>query len=126
MILNKQKKNLKKNFLSLNFLKDQASSLNQMLKNNISLNDLGKLLNEGWEQKKSLATEISGSKINKWYESAIKIGALGGKLCGAGGGGFLFFIVPKDKQTKVKKVLKEIECIDINFEPGGVSLLFSQ
>jgi D-glycero-alpha-D-manno-heptose-7-phosphate kinase len=71
-----------------------------------SLNDFGGLLDEAWQQKKSLAKGVSSGPIEKLYEAATEEGAIGGKLLGAGGGGFLLFYVPLDRQEAVRQRLQ--------------------
>ena len=68
-----------------------------------SLDEFGKLLNESWKIKRSITEKISNSKIDLIYERGLKAGALGGKLLGAGGGGFIMFYVPKQHQENVKE-----------------------
>ena len=69
------------------------------------INDFGRLLNETWKLKRSLTNLISNNQIDYMYEQALRAGALGGKLCGAGGGGFIMFFVPPEKQENVKSSL---------------------
>jgi D-glycero-alpha-D-manno-heptose-7-phosphate kinase len=89
-----------------------------------NVNDVGRLLHENWLMKKSLASEISNSNINDLYELGLKSGALGGKLLGAGGGGFLLFYCEKEKQQKVIDALKNIRTFDFKFETEGSKLLY--
>ena len=64
---------------------------------NKKIDDIGKLLNKYWIYKKKLSSKVSNNKINYYYDKAIKAGALGGKLIGAGGGGFLLIYAKKEK-----------------------------
>jgi D-glycero-alpha-D-manno-heptose-7-phosphate kinase len=89
-----------------------------------NVNDVGRLLHENWLMKKSLASEISNSNINDLYELGLKSGALGGKLLGAGGGGFLLFYCEKEKQQKVIDAFKNIRTFDFKFETEGSKLLY--
>lgn len=70
-----------------------------------NLDEFGKLLNHGWTLKKQMQSDISNQSIDEWYSQAINAGALGGKLLGAGGGGYLMFYVPKHKQDDVRQSL---------------------
>ncbi|MEO5358658.1 MAG: kinase [Nitrospirae bacterium YQR-1] len=85
--------------------------------------DFGKLLNETWKLKRSLTSNISNSRIDEIYEAATASGALGGKLCGAGGGGFLFFFVPQEKQAAVRDRLKNLLYVPIRFETLGTHIV---
>ena len=78
------------------------------------------MMHEGWLMKRSLTTKITNSKIDEWYESAIRAGAYGGKLCGAGGGGFLLFVAPPSSHDAIRNALSNLQEEDINFEPHGV------
>jgi len=83
------------------------------------IENFGKLLNESWKLKKSLSSRITTNTIEEIYDTAIKAGAIGGKLCGAGGGGFMLLFVPPRKQRMVKKALKELLYVPIRFETLG-------
>ena len=87
------------------------------------LDDFGRLLDETWKLKKSLSNSISNSSIDLIYEKAINAGALGGKLLGAGGGGFLVFYIPKDKQDKIRKAVKLME-VPFEFEDKGSEIVY--
>ena len=69
----------------------------------------GKLMNHQWQLKKELAKNVSNKEIDKTYNRAIKLGAVGGKLCGSGGGGFLMLIIPPKKKKKNHKLIRFIE-----------------
>lgn len=90
------------------------------------LNRFGKLLHESWQLKRSLSEKVSTSHIDQMYDSAMRAGALGGKLLGAGGGGFVLFYVEPDKQTKVREALKDMLEIPIKFENLGSQIIFYQ
>ena len=87
------------------------------------LDDFGRLLNRTWELKRQTGTAIATQEINRLYERGMKAGALGGKLLGAGGGGFLIFYVQPDKQTAVKEELKELLYIPFCFEDSGTRVI---
>jgi D-glycero-alpha-D-manno-heptose-7-phosphate kinase len=88
------------------------------------IDDFGKLLHKSWILKRELTKLITNSTIDEIYEAAICAGALGGKLCGAGGGGFLMLFVPPEKQPKVKEVLKYLLLVPIRFENLGTHIVF--
>ena len=79
------------------------------------------LLNLAWEQKKKFTSKISNQRINELYATAMDNGALGGKVSGAGGGGFMFFICAPGKREKVckKLVAKGAEIMEFSFDPRG-------
>ncbi len=88
------------------------------------LNIIGDLFDKSWNIKKSLSKKISNKKINKYYDKAINAGALGGKISGAGGGGFLLFITPKNKRKNVLRSLNPLTCLPITYEPNGSRVIF--
>ena len=85
----------------------------------------GKLLNEHWLVKKSVSDKMSNPQIDNWYELAMKNGALGGKVMGAGGGGFLLFCVSNGKRKHLRKTLEEagLRYMDFKFDWEGVKTL---
>ena len=89
-----------------------------------SLDNFGKLLDVTWKLKRETGKDVSTSQIDLLYEKGIKAGALGGKLLGAGGGGFLLFYVPKEKHQAVRKTLKELMEVEFNFEDGGTKVIY--
>lgn len=88
------------------------------------IGNFGKLLHESWMIKRGLTSLISTDIIDEIYQSAIGAGALGGKLCGAGGGGFMLLYVPPENQAKVKEKLKDLLLVPIRFENLGSHLVF--
>ena len=93
---------------------------------NGDINDFGRLLHESWIEKKSLSSNISNSNIDNIYQFAIKKGALGGKLLGAGGGGFFLFYVPKRIKKKFLKSLKKMIVIPFKFSDEGSEIMFNK
>ena len=101
--------------------------LTKKLKKELECNNvdaLGEILHESWLLKKTLASGISNPKIDEWYEIARANGAIGGKLLGAGGGGFLLFYVPKEKQKQVIESLSELKELKFNFDHQGTIPVF--
>jgi D-glycero-alpha-D-manno-heptose-7-phosphate kinase len=88
------------------------------------IEEIGTVLREGWELKKSLASGISDGEIDKFYEKALHAGAVGGKLTGAGGGGFLTLFVPAEKQQAVRSALSGLKEIDFKMEPQGSKIIY--
>lgn len=123
-ILAEQNRNISKRDKTKNLI--QMCSLTKEMKHSLESNDLtdfGHILNEGWIRKKELAGKISNPVIDELYEIAIKNGAIGGKLLGAGGGGFLLFYCPKDKQEQLKNKVR-LSVFDFTFEHNGSSVIY--
>ncbi len=89
-----------------------------------ALDCFGELLHQGWVEKQRLASKISNSKIETWYERARSAGAIGGKLLGAGGGGFLLFYAPEDRHREIMGALSELRSVPFRFEPQGSKIIF--
>lgn len=85
--------------------------------------DLGKLVSEGWETKRRLSTSVSLPKIDEAYDQAMRLGAYGGKLCGAGGGGFLLFMAPAHVQAKMIETFGHKSFVKISLEDAGASII---
>lgn len=84
---------------------------------------LGNMLQEAWEYKKSLSGAVSTSEIDEIYQRAIQAGATGGKILGAGGGGFILFFVTPERQESVRKNLSNLIEVPFAFEPEGCSVV---
>ena len=123
-ILAEQTKNITSEDKAKNLLKmcGLAKDMKSALESN-DISSFGKILDEGWQLKKELASGIANPAIDEAYEIAMKNGALGGKLLGAGGGGFLLFYCEEEKQEQLKKAigLKEL---DFSFERDGTSVIY--
>jgi D-glycero-alpha-D-manno-heptose-7-phosphate kinase len=83
------------------------------------LDEFGRLLHEGWNIKRTLTQKISNSAIDEIYEAGLSAGALGGKLCGAGGGGFMLFYVPPERRDALRARLKNLLCVPFSFSNRG-------
>jgi D-glycero-alpha-D-manno-heptose-7-phosphate kinase len=112
----------KKELFAMRQMVDEA--VNILNNKNNNLDNFGKLLNENWNLKKSLTSLISNQEIDNIYNAGIGAGALGGKLCGAGGGGFMLFYVPEQNQPKVKETLKHLLQVPFKFENEGSQIIF--
>jgi D-glycero-alpha-D-manno-heptose-7-phosphate kinase len=88
------------------------------------ISDFGKLLHESWTIKRSLTDKISTPQIDKIYNNALKAGALGGKLLGAGGGGFVLFFVEPEFQPMVRQKLKNLLYVPFNFDTTGSQIIY--
>lgn len=100
---------------------DQAEAI--LTNPDINLDEFGKLLDKTWKLKRQTGKAVSNEKIDQLYERGIKAGALGGKLLGAGGGGFMVFYVPKDKHEVVKKEMKDLLYIPFEFDNDGTTII---
>jgi len=89
-----------------------------------NINDFGKLLHEGWQLKRELTRKITTSQIDEIYETARKAGAVGGKLLGAGGGGFMLFFAAPDVQPRIREALKGLLHVPFRFENLGTQIIF--
>lgn len=90
---------------------------------NKSLDDFGYLLDHTWKLKRQTGSSISTNSIDALYQKGIEAGALGGKLLGAGGGGFLVFYVQPEKQDAVRWAMKDLMYIPFKFEDGGTRVI---
>jgi D-glycero-alpha-D-manno-heptose-7-phosphate kinase len=102
-------------------LVDEAEDV--LTDNERDLDDFGRLLNTTWKLKKGTGSSISTNSIDELYEKGIAAGALGGKLLGAGGGGFLLFYVQPEKQKAVREAMKDLMYIPFKFEDNGTRVI---
>ncbi len=96
----------------------------RILNSNSSLCDFGKLLDTAWQLKRSISPEISNSVIDDFYCRAKQAGAIGGKLTGAGGGGFLLLFVPPYLQCRVREALNDLLLVPFHFDFNGSQIIF--
>lgn len=94
----------------------------ELQKNNVSA--FGEIIHENWLLKRSLTQNVSTSEIDSWYERARKAGAIGGKLLGAGSGGFLMFYAPQERHEAITRALKDVRPTHFRFEPQGSKIIF--
>ena len=102
-------------------LVDEAQSI--LTSREGDLDEFGRLLDQSWRLKRQTGSRISTDSIDMLYERALEAGALGGKLLGAGGGGFLLFYVPKEKQPSVSESMSELMHVPFAFENGGTQVI---
>jgi D-glycero-alpha-D-manno-heptose-7-phosphate kinase len=86
---------------------------------NRSFHEFGQLLHESWQIKRSLTQKISNASIDEIYEAGLSAGALGGKLLGAGGGGFMLFFIPPDRREALRLRLRKLLCVPFAFSTQG-------
>jgi len=96
----------------------------EILNSNRDIVEFGKLLNESWQIKKHLSSKVSNSTVDRLYENALKHGAIGGKLLGAGGGGFMLLFVRPENRQKVARGLKDFLEVKFKFESEGSQIIY--
>ena len=104
--------------------KQQVEQFRKIFLGQRKINDFGKLLHEGWLLKKSVSKYISNRGIDQSYNKAMQSGATGGKILGAGGGGFFIFYSPINKKNLIKKNLKNLLRVDFKFEDSGTRITY--
>lgn len=102
---------------------DMAYELKEVLEHN-QIDDFGRILNEGWLLKRSLANSISNPLVDTLYNSGIEAGALGGKLLGAGGAGFVLFYCPEEKQNAFREKMSAYTEMPFKFENYGSKIIY--
>lgn len=123
-VLKEQKSNTDKKRETLREMRELALRMKVSLENNESIQRSGELLHAGWQLKKTLASGISAGSIDSWYERAMAVGTYGGKILGAGGGGFLMLLCPPERQERLKQELKELRPVPMRFDSFGSRIVF--
>ncbi len=124
MILKEQKHNIKDRLAILAEMKKLARvARDEILKGNAAA--IGYLLDETWRLKKQLASQISSTEIDDLYDTACRAGAIGGKISGAGGGGFFLLYCPAENQEDVRTALAHLQELPFNLEPDGSKVIFN-
>jgi len=108
----------------LRIMKDLVEESVDILHNGADLTEFGKLLDEAWRAKASLSGSVTNPEINEIYEAGRRAGAIGGKLLGAGGGGFMLFFVLPENQKRVKEALRGLLHVPFSFEFSGSQIIF--
>jgi len=108
----------------LRLIREMVDEAIEILCSSAPLTDFGALLHESWAAKRSLSDAVSNSEIDSMYDAAMAAGALGGKITGAGGGGFLLLFVPPDRQRGVREALHDRLHVPFAFEGGGSRVIF--
>jgi D-glycero-alpha-D-manno-heptose-7-phosphate kinase len=101
----------------------KAHELRDALQNN-DLDSFGEILHESWMLKRQVAGTISNNQIDEWYDAARRSGAIGGKVLGAGGGGFLLLYAPEEKRDIIAAALPELKPVHFDFEPQGSKIIY--
>ena len=105
-------------------MRQQVDKAYDVLAGDKSLAEFGQLLHEAWIQKRSLDESVSNPVIDDLYERGLGAGALGGKLLGAGGGGFILFFVPPEKRSAVREALNHAEEIPVKINAPGTEIIY--
>jgi D-glycero-alpha-D-manno-heptose-7-phosphate kinase len=117
-------KNIPNNKGYLSQMKDLVDDAYRIITTpNKNLCEFGELLNETWKLKKKLSNEVTNPQIEELYDIVLKNGGVGGKLCGAGGGGFMLFFVEPENRAKVIKALKNYLLVPFNFDYDGSKII---
>ncbi len=123
-VLDEQKNNIATRLSVLRQMKEIAYTARRELESG-NLDALGTLLHESWQLKKQLASGISNGTIDQWYQDARNAGALGGKITGAGGGGFFLVYVPCEHRQDVRNALSNLREMPFRLEPDGSKVIFN-
>jgi D-glycero-alpha-D-manno-heptose-7-phosphate kinase len=119
-VLSEQKANTPAKMESLLRMREHAFALQKLCTStHFSIEEFGAILDQSWQLKRGLSSKITTGEIDRWYDAAMAAGASGGKLCGAGGGGFLLFIAPPDKHDAVRHALAGLTQVPVVHEVHG-------
>jgi len=118
--------NIPKKTAELTAMRQMVDEAMKILVSSADLDAFGRLMHQSWQLKKSLSSRISTSEIDSMYQTALSAGALGGKLLGAGGGGFVLMYVQPERQQAVRDALKKFLNVPIRFENLGSQIVFYQ
>lgn len=119
-----QQNNIPHKISELNEMKSLVTEGEKILVSGTDLDDFGKLLDYTWQLKRTLSDRISNYEIDELYSAARKAGALGGKILGAGSGGFMLLYVPQERRIDVEKIFDPSRIIPFEFEDDGTKLIY--
>jgi len=108
----------------LRIMKDLVEEGISILNSSQNLTSFGELLHEAWQAKRSLSAQVSNNHVDDIYNQALAAGAIGGKLTGAGGGGFMLLFVAPEKQNQVKETFNKLIHVPFKFEFSGSQIIF--
>jgi D-glycero-alpha-D-manno-heptose-7-phosphate kinase len=123
-ILKAQSEGTSKVFDTLCHMRDLAAAMRDSLTGAGDMDEFARLLHEGWELKRSLGFGISMNQVDEWYQAARKAGAQGGKLLGAGGGGFLLVMAPPDRHEAIREALGRPRELKFEIDKRGSRVIF--
>jgi D-glycero-alpha-D-manno-heptose-7-phosphate kinase len=124
VILGKQSAGTRDRLGVLREMRDLAGELRGSLAGGAGIEEFARILHRGWELKRSLGFGISDAWIDGWYDAARNAGAMGGKLLGAGGGGFMFLLVPPDRRDRVRDALGRPQELPFSIDRAGSRVIF--
>jgi D-glycero-alpha-D-manno-heptose-7-phosphate kinase len=127
-ILKQQSSDLATNIEKKSAMKRMVSLCYQLLDEirNDNLDSFGQILLEAWMLKRDMAPGVSTFDIDEWYDTARRHGAVGGKILGAGAGGFLALFAPEDRHEAIRHALPKLRAISVDFERTGSQIIFYQ
>ena len=108
----------------MRIMKDLVEESISILNSGRDIIEFGELLHEAWQIKRSLSSKMSNPYMDELYDKALSVGAIGGKITGAGGGGFMLLFVPPSEQAKVREELGHLLCVPFRFEFSGSQIIF--
>src|SRR5580692_6913752 len=120
----KNMNNRKNQLRMMKSLVDSAADI--LLDPKAPIRELGELMHQSWQLKRELADSVSNSQIDEIYDAARAAGAIGGKLLGAGGGGFMVLVVDPEKRTQVRERLKKLIAVNVGFDTEGSKIVIYQ
>ena len=120
-----QKKNIPRNTGMLAGLADMAKTAEKLLRSSDDITEIGRLLHNAWQIKKQLSSKVTTNQLDQIYETAINNGASGGKLLGAGSGGFMLFFVPPKKREQLKSALSDYLYVPFEIDMNGSRIIFN-
>lgn len=123
-ILKRQSEGTKDRMPVLREMRDLAQEMRVAITGSGGLDEFARLLHQGWELKRSLGFGISMERVDAWYEQARKLGAQGGKLLGAGGGGFLLLLAPKERHSMIREALGNPRELTLDIDRRGGRVIF--
>jgi D-glycero-alpha-D-manno-heptose-7-phosphate kinase len=122
-VLTEQRANTASHIDDLTAMRDQAYRLQRILRGTPSVPEIGAILHEGWALKRRLASSVSNAQIDRWYDQAMAAGACGGKIAGAGNGGFLLIVAAPERQPAVRAALSDLAVVSVLPEVHGSQVL---
>ncbi len=123
-VLTEQKSNIKDRMNVLREIRDMAYQAKSDLQAG-QFDAFGSLLHHSWELKKRMAGQISNGRIDEMYDAARRAGAIGGKITGAGGGGFILLCAPHEKHQAIRQALSGLQELPFQLEPDGTKVIFN-